>query len=151
MRQRDNVRTARNGWAGNLLRPPIERRRDVRVAAVAPPPEIAEIIGGDANVIARRSRAPKPERTEGSLAELADYVAGAWDPGGSVYCATKTWYGSGLSDAFERLAAHLSPAERRAAEQHMRAVLPPCRNCGCQQTKLKKFSRSEAAVRAFSA
>jgi hypothetical protein len=78
----------------------------------------------------------KPDGVQ-TLAELASYVAGAWDPGGSVYCATKIWYGSGLSDAFERLAAQLSPAERRAAEQHMRATLPPCRNCGCQQTKRK--------------
>jgi hypothetical protein len=74
---------------------------------------------------------------EGAPATIAELVAGAWDTGGPVYCATKTWFGTGISDAFERLAAqeHLSPAERRAAEQNMRATLPPCRNCGCRQVK----------------
>jgi hypothetical protein len=71
-----------------------------------------------------------------TVADLAVYVAGAWDTGGPVYCATKTWF-SGLSDAFARLAAQegLSAVERRTAEQSMRATLPPCRNCGCQQVK----------------
>jgi hypothetical protein len=142
MRQRDSVRTSRNGWAENLLRPPIERRGRVeteRVTTVAPPPEVAEVTGGDGNV-APEPACAKDERDEvRTVVELAVYVADAWDPGGSIYCATKTWYGSGLSDAFERLAAQLSPAERRAAEQSTRAALPPCRNCGCQ-TELKSVA-----------
>jgi hypothetical protein len=95
--------------------------------------------GLEAHAMAAAERRAEDERDgPKTLAELTEYVSAARDPGGGSYCATKTWYGSGLSDAFERLAAHLSPAERRAAEQNMRAVLPPCRNCGCQQTKLKE-------------
>jgi hypothetical protein len=138
-RPRDGLRTRHNGWAGNLVRSP-RRPRDDGSAAVSvvddqfvPDPPVSD--------------PPVPDAQEDevrTLAELFKYVSAASDPGGSTYCATKTWYGSGLSDAFERLAERLSPAERRTAEQNMRALLPPCRNCGCQQTKLKKFPHQAA-------
>jgi hypothetical protein len=157
MRQRDNIRTAANGWAGNLQRPPNERHgraKTVRVTPAASPPEIAEVFGGDGNVIAPRNKAPKPARAQDerdevkTVAELAVYVAGVWDTGGAVYCATKTWFGTGLNDAFERLAAQegLSAVERRATEQNMLATLPPCRNCGCQQMRRPNSGQTPAKV-----
>jgi hypothetical protein len=103
--------------------------------------ERAEFEKRAGEAMGNRDREAEPKPDDGmTVAELAGYVASAGDTGGSVYCATKTWYGSGLSDAFERLAERLSPAERRAAEQNMRAALPPCRDCGCQQTELKSVA-----------
>jgi hypothetical protein len=132
-RQRGHVRTYANGWLGGLLKPPNDRRGRRHGMAYLVADVEEQFVERAVETVERRA---KDERDEvGTVAELAAYVSGAWDSGGASYCATKTWYGSGLSDAFERLAAQLSPAERRAAEQNMRAALPPCRNCGCQQTK----------------
>jgi hypothetical protein len=141
-RQRGHVRTYANGWLGGLLKPPNDkrgRRHGMIYSTVVDDVERRE--QSDFEEQAKTAVEREDERDEvKTVAELAAYVADACDPGGPVYCATKTWYGSGLSDAFERLAARLSPAERRAAEQNMRAALPPCRNCGCQQTKLKSVA-----------
>jgi hypothetical protein len=157
MRQRDSIRTARSGWAGNLLNPPLDRRGRrhgmiYSVATVVDDVERQGQSGFEEQAKTAAERRAEDERDEPkTVAELADYLAGrwpveqrgAWDPGGPIYCATKTWYGSGLSDAFERLAAQLSPAERRAAEQNLRAALPPCRNCGCQTApKLRPKKRN---------
>jgi ATP-dependent DNA ligase len=72
-----------------------------------------------------------------TLAELFEYVSAAWDPGGSSYCATKTWFGCGLDDAFQRLASKegLSAVERfalsartsRRASQAQPRRRPPAR------------------------
>jgi hypothetical protein len=75
---------------------------------------------------------PGAVKTVAELAKLAAYVAQAWDIGGATYCTTKTWFGSGLVDAFARLASaeNLSAAQRKAAEQDMIGAMPPCRGCG---------------------
>jgi len=72
-----------------------------------------------------------------TLAELFDYVSAAWDTGGNAYCGTRTWYGCGLHDVFERLASRegLSAAEGEALAERMRAAMPACRACDCEPAK----------------
>src|SRR2546430_14078822 len=68
-----------------------------------------------------------------TVAELFAYVSAAWDTGGKSYCATRTWFGTGLQDAFERLATQerVSEAERPDIVRQMIAAMPACRRCGC--------------------
>jgi hypothetical protein len=146
MRLRGYVRTYRNGYLGGLLRPsPLDRRGGKHGMIYA---------DGTDDVVERREQADldqqtrdameKPERKADdnsdevkTVAGLAAYVAQAWDTGGSIYCATKTWFGSALSDALKQLAAQekLSAAECRMTEADMLATMPPCRNCGCRPAK----------------
>jgi hypothetical protein len=78
------------------------------------------------------------------LDKLFKCVSGTWDTGGSSYCATRTWFGSGLSEAFDRLARHerVPEADRPALIHMMRDAMPPCRNCQCVGV-----GRMRAAVR----
>jgi hypothetical protein len=145
-RPRDRVRTRRNGWAGNLLRPSRRRnggnivRGNPDAAAVivdaADGPLVAELPVAD--LPAAVSSTPDDERSEvQTLAELFEYVSAAWDAGGSSYCATKTWFGCGLDDAFQRLASkeELSTSERSALSARMRNAMPLCRNCRCTSSR----------------
>jgi hypothetical protein len=74
-----------------------------------------------------------------TMAEFAEYVARAWDPGGSAYCATKTWFGCGLNQVFEKLAEKesLSAAAKSALQRDLLATMPPCRECRCTRPKSK--------------
>src|SRR6516164_5584309 len=117
-RQRDGLRTRHNGWAGSLVKP--QRRNDDRVVTSQGAGAGAADVIADMPVPALP--APDVRRHEvdrkgvQSLAELFEYVSAAWDPGGSSYCATKTWCGCGLDDVFQGLASKegLSATERSA-------------------------------------
>jgi len=136
-RQRDGLRTRHNGWAGSLVKP--QRRNDDRVVTSQGAGAGAADVIADMPVPALP--APDVRRHEvdrkgvQSLAELFEYVSAAWDPGGSSYCATRTWFGCGLDDAFQRLASKegLSATERSALSARMRNALPLCRNCRCNE------------------
>jgi hypothetical protein len=147
MRQRGHIRTYANGWLSGLLNPPNDkrgRRHGMVYSAKTVIDDVERKERAEFEKEAReamgtaRDRKAKAKPDEGgTLTELAEYVSGAWDTGGSIYCATKTWFGSGLSDAFERIAAKekLSKPARQAAERDLLATMPPCRNCGCRPAK----------------
>jgi hypothetical protein len=136
-RQRDGLRTRHNGWAGSLVKR--QRRNDDRVVTSQ---------GAGAGAVDAVADLPVPalptpdvgrhevdRREVETLAELFEYVSAAWDPGGSSYCAIKTWLGCGLDDVFQRLASKegLSPVERSALSARMRNAMPLCRNCRCTE------------------
>jgi hypothetical protein len=146
-RPRNGVRTWRNGWAGNLLRP-LPRQNGGNVVGGNLDTD-AEVIVGAANGLlmveqpgaeqpaAAVTPTPGAERYEvQTLAELFEYVSAAWDPGGSSYCATRTWFGCGLDDVFQGLASKegLSATERSALSARMRNALPLCRKCRCESS-----------------
>jgi hypothetical protein len=143
-RPRDGVRTRHNGWAGNLLRPP-PRRNGGNVVGCSPDAGAVIVDAADdllvaelpvADLPAAVASTPNDERYEvQTLAALFEYVSAAWDPGGSSYCATKTWFGCGLDDALQRLASKegLSATERSVLSARMRTAMPPCRNCRCKK------------------
>jgi hypothetical protein len=157
-RPRDGVRTRHNGWAGNLLRP-LPRQNggnvvgdhDLGAGAVDEQPAMDQP-ANEQPVAAEQPRAvitPAPDdddarREAQTLAELFEYVSAAWDPGGSSYCATKTWFGCGLDDVFQGLASKegLSATERSALSARMRNAMPLCRNCRCQEPAGKSGARA---------
>jgi hypothetical protein len=136
-RQRDGLRTRHNGWAGSLVKR--QRRNDDRVVTSQGAGADAADVVADMPVPAlpapdvRRHEVDRKEVE--TLAELFEYVSAAWDPGGSSYCATRTWFGCGLDDAFQRLASKegLSAIERSALSARMRSAMPLCRNCRCNE------------------
>jgi hypothetical protein len=148
-RPRDGLRTPHNGWAGNLLRPPprqnggnvVGGNLDVVVVVDVPATDLAadDLPVADlpvTNRLAAVTPTPDDERYEvQTLAELFEYVSDAWEPGGDSYCSTKTWFGCGLDDAFQRLASKegLSATERSALSARMRNAMPLCRNCRCNE------------------
>ena len=144
-RERDKVRTPRNGWAGNLLPPPPRRNggnvvggnldADAVIVDAADDPLAAQLQAADLPATAT-SKSDDERYEVQTLVELFEYVSAAWDPGGSSYCATKTWFGCGLDDAFQRLASKegLSATERSVLSARMRDAMPPCRNCRCKKT-----------------
>ena len=83
-----------------------------------------------------------------TVAELFAYVSAAWDTGGKSYCATRTWFGTGLQDAFERLATQerVSEAERPDIVRQMIAAMPACRRCGCVTPRRGNGRRAPARV-----
>ena len=86
-----------------------------------------------------------------TVAELFAYVSAAWDTGGKSYCATRTWFGTGLQDAFERLATQerVSEAERPDIVRQMIAAMPACRRCGCVTPRRGNGRRAPARVRSW--
>jgi hypothetical protein len=150
-RRRDWVRTPRNGWAGNLLRPPPRQNggnvvggnnlgADTVIVDATDDLPVADLSATDlseTDLPAVVTSTPDDGRYEvQTLAELFEYVSAAWDPDSSSYCATKTWFDYGLEEAFQRLASKegLSATERSALSARMRDAMPPCRNCRCKKT-----------------
>ena len=86
-----------------------------------------------------------------TVAELFAYVSATWDTGGKSYCATRTWFGTGLQDAFERLATQerVSEAERPDIVRQMIAAMPACRRCGCVTPRRGNGRRAPARVRSW--
>jgi hypothetical protein len=159
-RPRDWARTRHNGWAGNLLRPPPRRNggnivggnldADAVVASAADGLPVTNLPAAD--LPAMVTPAPSDARREvQTLAELFEYVSAAWDPGGSSYCATKTWFGCGLDDVFQGLASKegLSATERSALSARMRNAMPlcgmPCRCAAIVDANPRESSRTLAS------
>jgi hypothetical protein len=155
-RLRDGIRTRHNGWAGNLLRRP-PRRNGGNIVRSNPDAGAVIVDAADDLLVAELPVAdlpavvastPDDERYEvQTLAELFEYVSAAWDSSGSSYCATKTWFGCGLDDAFQRLASKegLSATERSALSARMRNAMPPCRNCRCEPSRALSRRRWQGA------
>jgi hypothetical protein len=155
-RPRDGVRNWRNGFAGNRLPPPprqngfnivggnnlgadtviVDATDDLLVAEL-PVADLSATDMSETDLSAVVTSTPDDGRYEvQTLAELFEYVSAAWDPGGSSYCATRTWFGCGLDDVFQGLASKegLSATERSALSARMRDAMPLCRNCRCKKT-----------------
>jgi hypothetical protein len=149
-RPRDGILTKHNGWAGNLLRSPPRQNGGNADAVVAGAADylVAELPAADLPAVV--TPAPSDARREvQTLAELFEYVSAAWDPGGSSYCMTRTWFGCGLDDVFQRLASKegLSATERSGLSVRMRNAMPLCRNCRCVESQEKMAAARAAKTR----